>query len=100
RLPRQDSTVMRVAIHQSHYLPWLPYVQKIAACDLFILLDDIAYTKNGWQNRNKIKSADGWMYVTAPVHAALNQPICEVRLPLGNWREKHLRALQSNYSRA
>ena len=91
---------MQVAIHQPHYLPWLRYIEKIAASDLFILLDDVDYTKNGWQNRNKIKCADGWMYLTVPVSASLHQPICEVKITDGGWSEKHLRSLQTNYGRA
>jgi hypothetical protein len=91
---------MRVGIHQPHYLPWLRYLQKIAASDVFILLDDVDYTKNGWQNRNKIKSADGWMYLTVPVNASLGVQIRDVRIASGDWAAKHLRALEMNYSRA
>jgi hypothetical protein len=92
--------MMLAAIHQPHYLPWLRYVEKIATSDIFILLDDVAYTKNGWQNRNKIKCATGWMYLTVPISASFNQPIKDVPLGAGNWGEKHLRSLQMNYGRA
>lgn len=91
---------MRVGIHQPHYVPWLRYLQKIAASDVFIVLDDVAYTKNGWQNRNKIKCATGWTYLTVPVQAGLNQPIREVAIAPGDWACKHLRTLESNYRRA
>jgi hypothetical protein len=91
---------MRVGIHQPHYLPWLRYLQKIAACDVFILLDDVDYTKNGWQNRNKIKAANGWMYLTVPVNSSLGEMIRDVRIAPGDWAAKHLRALEMNYSRA
>ncbi|MDR7579336.1 MAG: WbqC family protein, partial [Armatimonadota bacterium] len=45
---------MVVGIHQPHYLPWLRYMAKAALADVFVLLDDAQYTKNGWQNRNRI----------------------------------------------
>ena len=32
---------MLVAIHQLHYLPWLRYMEKIARCDVFVVLDNI-----------------------------------------------------------
>lgn len=91
---------MRVGIHQPHYLPWLRYLQKIAASDVFILLDDVDYTKNGWQNRNKIKCATGWIYLTVPVKSSLGQPISDVQIAPGDWAAKHLRAIEMNYSRA
>ena len=50
---------MLAAIHQLHFLPWLRYFDKIARADLFVVLDNIQYNKNGWQNRNRIKTAAG-----------------------------------------
>jgi WbqC-like protein family len=92
---------MIVAIHQPHYLPWLRYVDKIARSDVFVLLDDAAYTKNGWQNRNKIKGAHGWMYLTVPVLRAYGKPIREVHINnQERWRTKHWTALCTNYARA
>ncbi len=92
---------MIVAIHQPHYLPWLRYVEKIARSDTFVLLDDAQYTKNGWQNRTRIKTAQGWTYLTVPVQDAFGKPI--VRVGINNqqrWRAKHWMALVTNYSRA
>lgn len=92
---------MIVAVHQPHYLPWMRYVDKIARSDAFVLLDDAAYTKNGWQNRNKIKGAQGWMYLTVPVLDAFGKAICEVRVNnQERWRAKHWAALCTNYARA
>ena len=92
---------MIVGIHQPHYLPWLRYIDKIARSDVFVLLDDADYTKNGWQNRNKIKCAQGWMYLTVPVRDAFGKPILEVQIDGGQrWRDKHLMALKTNYARA
>ena len=34
---------------------------------MFVVLDDVQYTKNGFQNRGKIKTAQGWIYLTVPV---------------------------------
>ena len=58
---------MILAAHQPQYLPWLGYLQKIAGADVFLILDDVQYKKNEWQNRNRIKSAEGWQWVTVPV---------------------------------
>ena len=92
---------MIVAIHQPHYLPWLRYVDKIERSDVFVLLDDAAYTKNGWQNRNKIKCAQGWMYLTVPAVDAWGKSIREVHINnQERWRAKHWAALRMNYTRA
>lgn len=92
---------MIVGIHQPHYLPWLRYIDKLVRSDVFVLLDDVQYTKNGWQNRNKIKCAQGWMYLTVPVRDAFAKPILDVRINnQERWRQKHWTALRTNYARA
>src|SRR5256885_17176030 len=65
---------MKLAIHQPQYLPWLGYLAKWAAADAFVFLDTVQYEKNGWQNRNRIKTAAGPRWVTVPVHARLGTP--------------------------
>ncbi len=43
-----------VAIMQPYFLPYIGYFQLIAAVDLFIVYDNIKYTKKGWINRNRM----------------------------------------------
>jgi len=90
---------MRVAIHQPHYLPWLGYFDKMDQVDSFVLLDTVQFKKNEWQNRNRIKTATGWQYLTVPVLHRFPQRICEVRINNAvPWSRKHLQALISNYN--
>ncbi len=92
---------MRVGIHQLHYLPWLRYFDKIAGSDVFVVLDNIQYNKNGWQNRNRIKSPDGSVLLTVPVFEKLGQNLDEVRIDNGTpWRKKHWRSIQQCYGKA
>jgi len=42
-----------VAIMQPYFLPYVGYFQLINAADLFIVYDNIKYTKKGWINRNR-----------------------------------------------
>lgn len=92
---------MLCGIHQLHYLPWLRYFDKIARADVFIVLDNIQYNKNGWQNRNKIKCANGPLLLTVPVHAPLGCTLDEVTIDnTQSWRKKHWAAIQQNYQRA
>jgi hypothetical protein len=51
---RQDAGVkMRLAIMQPYFLPYIGYWQLIAAVDVFVVYDNIKYTKKGWINRNR-----------------------------------------------
>ncbi|MGV8869536.1 MAG: WbqC family protein [Janthinobacterium svalbardensis] len=45
---------MKIAIMQPYFFPYIGYFQLIAAVDLFVLYDNIQYTKKGWINRNRI----------------------------------------------
>ena len=92
---------MKVAIHQPHYLPWLGYFAKWAAADRLIFLDTVQYEKNGWQNRNRVKTPDGPRWLTVPVHARLGTPIRDVTIDTAQpWRERHLRAIEQAYAKA
>jgi hypothetical protein len=90
-----------VAIHQPQYLPWLGYFDKLDRCDVFCLLDTVQYKKNEFQNRNRIKTADGWQWLTVPVTYSFPQRIAEVGVnQTVDWQRKHLQALKTNYSKA
>jgi hypothetical protein len=92
---------VRIAIHQPHYLPWPGYVAKWAAAERFIMLDTVQYEKNGWQNRNRIKTSDGPRWLTVPVHARLGTTIRDVGVDAAQpWRARHLRAIELAYARA
>lgn len=91
---------MRVTIHQPQFLPWLGYLDKIDRADLFIVLDTVQFKKNEWQNRNRIRTADGWQWLTVPVLHHFGQRVQEVLInPTAVWREPHLRALEMHYAR-
>ena len=92
---------MKVAIHQPNYLPWLGYVAKWAAADCFIFLDTVQYEKNGWQNRNRIKTSQGPQWLTVPVQARLATAIRDVGVDAAQpWAARHLRAIELAYARA
>ena len=90
-----------VAIHQPHYLPWLGYLAKLDRADTFVFLDTVQFEKNGWQNRNKIKTPQGSQWLTVPVRHRFGQSIAEVTIPEdGCWRRKHHQALATHYGGA
>ena len=90
-----------MTLHQPQFLPWLGYLDKIDRADLFIVLDTVQFKKNEWQNRNRIRTADGWQWLTVPVLHHFGQRVQEVTInPTAAWREQHLRALEMHYARA
>lgn len=44
---------MKLAIMQPYFLPYIGYWQLINAVDVFVVYDNIKYTKKGWINRNR-----------------------------------------------
>lgn len=92
---------MIVAVHQPQYLAWSGYFDKIRQADVFCYLDNVQYKKNDWQNRNRIKTSQGWQWITVPVRYKFPAKICEVKIDSTvRWRKKHLQALVTNYRRS
>jgi hypothetical protein len=82
-------------------MPWLGYFDKIVKSDIFVFLDTVQFKKNEFQNRNKIKTAQGWMWLTVPVLYKYPEHIDEVKINNRvDWRKKHMRALEINYQKA
>ena len=94
---------MIVSIHQPNYLPWLGYFHKISECDIFVFLDNVLYSKGWVINRNKIKTPDGWTWLTVPLrsHGILEKRMCEVEISDAvDWGKKHLKSIKYCYGRA
>lgn len=93
---------MRVGVIQSSFIPWRGYFDFIASTDIFVFLDDVQYSKNGWRNRNKIKTPTGVQWLTVPVRQErLGQLICETYVDNStSWRKKLHGSWQANYLRS
>lgn len=94
---------MIVSVHQPHYLPWLGYLDKIDQSDVFVILDNVQFKKREFQNRNRIKTPGGDLWLTVPVvtRGKYEQKTSEVEIDnTTTWREKHLKSLNMNYGKA
>ncbi len=92
---------MTIAILQSNYIPWKGYFDIIAKSDVFVIYDEVQFTKNDWRNRNLIKTEDGLRWLSIPVmQKSLNQKIYETNIAFHNWSKKHKSTLQTNYGKA
>jgi hypothetical protein len=95
---------MIVSINQPAYLPWLGYFHRIAVSDAHIVLDQVQFEKNSFTNRNKVRTPEGWCWLTVPVKTASRfGDLCIHEIEIANerqWAAKHWQTLRLNYSKA
>jgi hypothetical protein len=92
----------RIAIVQSSYLPWKGYFDLIHAVDEFVLYDDMQFTKRDWRSRNRIKTAQGLLWLTVPVDVKgkFDQRIREASIADSSWADRHWKSIRHAYVRA
>lgn len=73
---------MIVAIHQPNFFPWYPFFQKMEEADIFVILTQCQFEKNGYQNRFQ---ADGRWH-TMKINRGM-EPIAVKKYidPVGDW---------------
>jgi hypothetical protein len=97
---------MDCVILQPSYIPWRGYFHLIKKAALFIFYDEVNFDKDGWRNRNRVKTAQGVRWLTIPVTAGPHRdlhttPINQVAICRDQpWRATHWRTLQHSYSKA
>lgn len=94
---------MIISVHQPQYLPWLGYFHKMYQSDAFVFLDNVQYKKREYQNRNRIRTKSGGIWLTVPVlsEEVPYPKISSVRIDNSQaWQKKHWRAISLNYGRA
>lgn len=90
-----------IAIHQPNYFPWIGYFHKMYVSDVFVFFDDVEYTSGSFINRNRIKTPDGWMWITVPTKTSSTEPIIDVKIDnQKDWRKEHWMSVQRNYANA
>lgn len=98
---------MRVSIGQPAFLPWLGYFNRLLLSDLHIVLDSVnldANSKTKFTNRNKIRTPDGWRWLTVPLqtkHLHGRAIIKSLKISAEpRWADKMWRTIEANYKRA
>lgn len=87
--------------HQPAYLPWLGLLSKIASADLFCIFDVCPMEDSGFENRQKIKTQSGPLWLTVPVRRSRGVPLKDVEIANDQpWQRKHWRSIEMAYQRA
>lgn len=89
------------AIMQPTYLPWPGYFELVQRADVFIFLDDVEFSRQSWQQRNRIALDDELIWLTVPIQkkGLRGKRINEVEVDDSrDWRRRHLATLKQTYS--
>jgi hypothetical protein len=90
-----------VSIRQPIYLPYLGFFKKIQSSDVFVFLDDVQYERGDFDNRNKIRTNEGFIWLTVPVYNKSGQTFMEAKIVNSqNWSKKQINAIEINYRKA
>lgn len=87
---------------QPTFLPWVGYFDLIDRVEAFVLLDNVQFEKQSWQQRNQIRTAKDLEWLSVPVlHSGHSgQLICDTRIANIQFITKHLKTIELNYRRA
>ncbi len=94
-----------VSVHQPNFIPWLGYFFKLYYSDVFILHDNVEYTKRSLTKRvfiKKQKNSFDKTYLTVPLKKHSDYILIK-DLEInhnGNWQSKHLNKIYNAYSGA
>lgn len=92
---------MKVAIMQPYFLPYIGYFQLIAEADVFVVYDNIKYTKKGWINRNRMLLNETDMTFSLPLkNDSDSRDVIERELAADFNRDKLLNQFKGAYAHA
>ncbi|MCP4448981.1 MAG: WbqC family protein [Myxococcales bacterium] len=93
---------MKIAVMQPTYLPWIGYFDLIDRVDAFVLLDDVEFSRQSWQQRNRIKGAQGLQWLTVPVRCSgrSKQTLSSVEVADTRFARKHLKSIEQHYRKS
>lgn len=99
---QSSETPKTVAIAQPTFLPWAGWFDLADRVDLLVLLDDVAFSKQSWQQRNRIRTPKGLEFLSVPVKTSgrFGQEIRECELANTVFVNKMIRSLNANYAQA
>ena len=76
-----------ICIVQPTFMPWSGLFALMNQCDTVVLLDSVQFSKQSWQQRNRIRTDKGLEFLSVPVKTAgrFGQKISEVEIASNNF---------------
>ena len=93
---------MKCMISQPTFLPWLGWFDLVNQSDLVILYDTAQFSKQSWQQRNRIRTIRGLEYLTVPVKTSgrLGQRIIDVEISQIDFEDQFKNKIKNTYYKA
>jgi hypothetical protein len=97
--------VLKVAIMQPYFFPYLGYFQLMSIVDAWVAFDSIQFINKGWINRNRIlhpHPQKDWQYITVPLNNRRRfDKINEISIkPITVWKKEIMGKLSCYKKRA
>lgn len=91
-----------IVILQSNYIPWKGYFDLMNSADVFVIYDEVQFTRRDWRNRNKIilNGKPHWLTIPVDTKGEYESPIKEVKVSDPRWAEKHWSSMRHAYVKA
>lgn len=90
-----------ITIIQPLFIPWLGFFDMMDKSDLFVILDNVQFSRQSWQQRNRIKTATGLSWLTIPIQHQFGDLVTQINIDYSDiWIKKHLSALYDSYKHA
>ncbi|MDX1741189.1 MAG: WbqC family protein, partial [Rhodothermales bacterium] len=89
-----------LAVRPPEYFPRPEFYALMAAVDVFVLADTFQYSRQSFQNRARIRTPDGWSWLSIPLKGGQHgRAVCNVQVDDSDarWPARHWRSLEYNY---
>ena len=93
---------MICSIMQPTYLPWIGYFNLIKSADVFVFYDSVQFSKQSWQQRNRIRNKKGDILLTLSINSSGDNGEIREKTIFQPDRtlKKHLLSIKQNYSKS
>ncbi|MDD5040491.1 MAG: WbqC family protein, partial [Patescibacteria group bacterium] len=100
RKKMQGKEHIKISGHQPGYHRYPGFFSKLAESDIFLFADDMKYTRDAWQARQKVGGDADHRWMTVPLVKRADEMLAEKHIANSfseDWRRKHWEMIRSEY---